>query len=194
MTRRYWKICQRLAGGVAVLALTVVVVLGGAYGIIQYDGNFHAVEPGLVFRSAQLDPDDLARRIKENGIRSILNLRGPKAGETWYDAEQSVATSMGVEHSDYGISANHPLTAKQMSEILQWIEHAPKPVLIHCQAGADRTGLVSALYLASRGASMERVREALSVRYGHFPVAYWENTRAMDESLDLFLSQSRLHP
>ena len=34
-----------------------------------------------------------------------------------------------------------------MEAILATLDHAPKPVLIHCKNGADRTGLVGALYL-----------------------------------------------
>ena len=44
------------------------------------------------------------------------------------------------------LSAYRDVSVEQMDEIIKLIEQAPKPILIHCESGADRTGLVSALY------------------------------------------------
>ncbi|WP_374513839.1 dual specificity protein phosphatase family protein [Niveibacterium sp.] len=172
--------------GVAV-ALTLLV-FGGGYLAIEYDGNFHPVETGVVYRSAQLDGDQLQAVIAQHGIRSVLNLRGPNPGQPWYDAEVAASRALGVTHLDYGISANSRLPLDRMQTILALIEQAPKPILIHCKAGADRTGLVSALYLATHGRSPTDAQAQLSVRYGHVPFGTWSSTRAMDESLVQFLS------
>jgi protein tyrosine/serine phosphatase len=60
---------------------------------------------------------------------------------------------------------------------------APKPILIHCQAGADRTGLVSVLYLQQiAGIDEETAEEQLSVRFGHIGIPYLSSTFAMDRS------------
>lgn len=188
------RIIKWLSAATVSVTLAAGLLLGGAYGIIEYDGNFHAVESGQVYRSAQLDGEDLKRRIHEKGIKSVLNLRGESPGSDWYDAEMATVRSQGVTHLNYRMSAGKPLSLEQMQEVLHLIEQAPKPILIHCNAGADRTGLISAIYLANQGASMERVREALSVRYGHLPILHWSMTIAMDQSLDLFLSQRGTKP
>lgn len=45
---------------------------------------------------------------------------------------------------------------------------APKPLLIHCESGADRSGLAAALYLAAiSGAGEEVAEEQLGLKYGH---------------------------
>jgi len=188
------KIIKWISATTASVALASGLLLGGAYGIIEYDGNFHAVESGQVYRSAQLDGADLKKRIQENGIKSVLNLRGESPGSDWYDAELAATRSQGITHLNYRMSAGKPLNLEQMQEVLRLIEQAPKPILIHCKAGADRTGLISAIYLANQGASMERVQEALSVRYGHLPILHWSMTIAMDQSLELFLSQRGMKP
>ena len=188
------KIIKWISAATASVALAAGLLLGGAYGIIEYDGNFHAVESGQVYRSAQLDGADLKKRIQENGIKSVLNLRGESPGSDWYDAELAATRSQGITHLNYRMSAGKPLNLEQMQEVLRLIEQAPKPILIHCKAGADRTGLISAIYLANQGASMERVQEALSVRYGHLPILHWSKTIAMDQSLELFLSQRGMKP
>lgn len=89
---------------------------------------------------------------------------------------------------DYAISARRPVTAAQMTEILAILQDAPKPVLVHCQSGSDRAGLVTALYLLSRGEDPATAEQALSLwRYGHFP--YLGNkTQAMDDSFHTFVS------
>jgi len=58
---------------------------------------------------------------------------------------------------------------------------APKPLLIHCKAGADRTGLASALYL---GALEHQTRETagwqLSILYGHIAIPWLSCAWPMD--------------
>ena len=183
------KILKRLflvAASLLALALSLLVV---AYTVIEHDGNFHEVEHGLIYRSAQLDAKDLTERTKQVGLKSILNLRGESSGDDWYESELAVSRSMGLTHLNYRMSASESLNLNQMQEILELIEKAPKPLLIHCKAGADRTGLVAAIYLSSKDASMEKVHEALSMRYGHLPIFHWSDTIAMDKSLSLFLSK-----
>lgn len=191
---QFKKIIKWISAATASVALAAGLLLGGAYGVIEYDGNFHAVESGQVYRSAQLDGEDLKKRLQENGIKSVLNLRGESPGSDWYDAELAATRSQGITHLNYRMSAGKPLNLEQMQQVLHLIEQAPKPILIHCKAGADRTGLISAIYLANQGASMERVQEALSVRYGHLPILHWSSTIAMDQSLELFLSQRGTKP
>jgi protein tyrosine/serine phosphatase len=66
-----------------------------------------------------------------------------------------------------------------MEKLVDIVQNAKKPILIHCKAGADRTGLVSALYLYSIGD--KNASRMLSLKYGHFPYLF-SPTKAMDES------------
>lgn len=169
----------------ALLALTLAGA-GGFYAAVGSGGNFHAVEPGAVYRSAQLSGPELEEAIGTYGIKSILNLRGAHPGRDWYDAELAASNARHVAHYDYGLDARRTVTPEQLAEILQIIRDAPKPILIHCKAGSDRTGLVSAIYLYTHGESAAEADGALSLRYGHFP---WlgSRTRAMDESFEAYV-------
>jgi hypothetical protein len=60
--------------GASVSAL--VILNAGWAGYLHLSGNFHAVEDGAVYRSGQLSGDELSSRIRENGILTIINLRG----------------------------------------------------------------------------------------------------------------------
>jgi protein tyrosine phosphatase (PTP) superfamily phosphohydrolase (DUF442 family) len=184
------RVAPRLMRWIKSGALAVGITAGscGAYwGVIQYQGNFHAVKDGEFYRSAQLTKDELDSAIQEHGIRSILNLRGGYPGQPWYDDEVAVSQAHGVAHYDYGLSAYRVVTAKQIGQILDIIRNAPKPLLVHCKSGADRAGLISALYRWADGdATAAQADGELSLVYGHFPY-FWSRSKAMDDSFWAFV-------
>jgi protein tyrosine/serine phosphatase len=175
---------------------TVAVGLGaaslGAYcGIIIYEGNFHAVAPGVFYRSAELSKQGFEDAARQYGIKSVLNLRGPHPGEKWYDDEIAAAREAGMAHYDYPISAKRFVTGHQIAEILDIVRRAPKPLLVHCMSGADRAGLVAALYAyAIAGESAEKADDQLSLAYGHFPYLT-SRSGAMDDSFWSFVRQHK---
>jgi protein tyrosine phosphatase (PTP) superfamily phosphohydrolase (DUF442 family) len=151
--------------------------------------NLHVVSPGLVYRSAQMNADALTAVIPEYGIKSILNLRGAGEGKDWYDAETNTARLLGVQHFDYALSASRELKDEEMDQILATIRSAPKPILIHCKSGSDRTGLIGALYLYSQeGQPPQSAGRQLAVFYGHVPQLSWSGTIAMDNSFWRYVS------
>ena len=174
---------------IGIVAVGLTAGSCGAYwGAIQYQGNFHTVEEGAFYRSAQLGKDELQAAIREHQIRSVLNLRGAHPGQAWYDEELAVSQSLGVAHYDYSLSAHRFVTGQQISELLGILRDAPKPLLVHCKSGADRTGLVSALYrLAEEGENAHQADRELSLVYGHFPYLT-SRSKAMDDSFWAFVS------
>lgn len=171
----------------AAIAVVTIFCIGagtiGAYcGLLQLRGNVHVVVENQLYRSAQLDKVTLEKLIREHGIKSILNLLGSSPDKAWYVDEIAVAKTLGVEHHDYGISASEVVSAGKLDDIVKILRHAPKPILIHCKNGADRSGLVAAVYLTEiKGVTPDEATGQLSLYYGHFP---WltSTTGAMDES------------
>ena len=108
--------------------------------------NFHEIEPGQAYRSAQPTGEQLAAVIETHGIRTVVNLRGENEGELWYDDEASVCQAMGVTLANHAISANSLPYAERMVDITDTLLTADYPILIHCESGADRTGAISAIY------------------------------------------------
>ncbi|KAA0682693.1 hypothetical protein DTW90_36745 [Neorhizobium sp. P12A] len=45
------------------------------------------------------------------------------------------------------MSASKMLSPERAGRIIALMAVAPKPILIHCQSGSDRTGLIAALYM-----------------------------------------------
>ena len=176
---------------VGVVAIGVIAGSVGSYwGLVQYNGNFHTVTEGTLYRSAQLSRRELQAAIRDHGIRSILNLRGAHPGQSWYDDEIAASKELDVAHYDYGLSARRVVTGKQIEEILEIVRAAPKPLLVHCKSGADRSGLVAALYrFADERRSADEADRQLSLVYGHFPYLI-SKTGAMDDSFWAFVREA----
>jgi protein tyrosine phosphatase (PTP) superfamily phosphohydrolase (DUF442 family) len=172
-----------VAAGLIVVSIFVLHLL--------WQSNFHVVSLGKVYRSGQMDVDNLRQIVQEHGIKTILNLRGPAEGTKglWYNAETNLSQELGVQHIDFSLLAGHELKDTEMEQILETMSHAPKPILIHCKSGSDRTGLVGALYLYSvEGKSADTAAGELSLFRGHVPYLFWRDTIAMDRSFWRFVS------
>lgn len=162
--------------------LACAAIIGAWVGTLRITGNINEVEPGLVYRSGQLWPSQLSHLIKEKRIRTVINLRGVNTGSQWYDDEVEVTRSSGVEHRSIPMSANREPSPEILAKLIETMKTAQHPILIHCEAGADRSGLASALYqyVLQKKTSEVSVGQ-LSLWYGHFP---WLTSRtgAMDRT------------
>lgn len=156
----------------------------GAYAAyLQVMGNFHTVIEGELYRSGQPSATQLASYVRTHGIKTVINLRGKDASAGWYENELSTARRLGVQHIDYRMSASRMLTPAKADELVAIMAAAPKPILVHCQAGSDRTGLVSALYsYRVAGRSEERAERQLSLFFGHVGIPIISSAYAMDAS------------
>jgi uncharacterized protein (TIGR01244 family) len=159
-------------------------VAGGFFAHQFITNNFHTVVAGELYRSAQPSPTDLARYKADFGVATILNLRGANPGKPWYDEEIAAARKLGVTVIDIPLSASRELSPNEVTGVIAAMKSAQKPLLIHCKSGADRSGLASALYLASIARVGEEQAEGqLSMRYGHVSVPYFP-AYAMDETFE----------
>jgi protein tyrosine/serine phosphatase len=164
------------------LLLTVIlfsIITLGIYDYIEEQGNFHAITPNEAYRSGQLDTDELEHYIKKYNIKSILNLRGPHPKTIWYAQDIQASEKFHINHYDVSLSASHAPTEQDIEKIIKIFREAPRPIMIHCQAGADRSGLVSAMWkIVVDGTSQSEAKKQLSIIYGHFPIG---STVAMDQ-------------
>jgi protein tyrosine/serine phosphatase len=171
-----------LRGGLGVGSVGVAA-LAGYLGYLSVTGNFHAVVANEVYRSAQVTPEDIAAYQSDVGIRSILNLRGAAPGEDWYDAEVAASAALGVTHVDFKMNASVQLTEAEAGQLITLMRDLPKPLLVHCRHGSDRTGLAMSLYLAAISGADEATAEGqLSLWFGHFAVPVLSDAWPMDES------------
>ena len=133
------------------------------------------VLPGEMYRSGQLGPEQLEKVIRDFEIQSIINLRGFKGDEDWYLQEKEIAEKSGVNLynlPDMGIGLqSYRLPAREeVEKIIKVIAEIPRPVLVHCKTGADRTGLFSAItILLEKNGNLEQAWEHNSLKYLAIP-------------------------
>jgi len=172
---------KRLKATTVIVCFLAVIVAARLW-YLEEQGNFHPITPGEAYRSAQLDQDELEYYIRKFEIRSIINLGGKDDDKPLYREEIATCRKLGVRHYDLGLSADKAPSSRQIQELLRLFDIGPRPVLIHCLGGADRSGLAAALWkVVIDGAPKAVAREHLSIRYGHLPFG---PTRVLDAFLE----------
>ncbi|MFC3853179.1 tyrosine-protein phosphatase [Salinispirillum marinum] len=145
--------------------LTVCHLLFIDLGLIRLFFNRPAeVVPG-VWRSNQPTPwriNSLAQR----GFKTVLNLRG-EGKSSAFRLEVEACQRTQVTLHNLKMSSRRPPTKDQLQALRQLFHEAPRPLLLHCKSGADRAGLVSALFLLWSGRPLDEAKQALSWRYLH---------------------------
>ncbi len=149
--------------------------------------NFHQV-CDEVYRANQPSPKHL-RSYKEKGIKAILNLRGFKQ-QSYALFEQDTCKKLGLELISLPLSSSSAPTTQKLLDLVNILETIPKPVVLHCKSGADRAGLVSALYLMIRqGLSVTEVKKQLSFKYLHLD---FTKTGILDYIFDVFSERLKI--
>jgi protein tyrosine/serine phosphatase len=160
------------------LALSLAVFIcpqafaGSAEPDFRLSKNFHEIEPGTYYRSAQLTKKEFASAINKYHIRTIVNLRGESPKEKWYRDEVAVTSENNVALFSIGMSAGKIPHKANVVKLLDIFKTAERPMLVHCQAGADRTGEASAIYqMLYMNKSKEEALKMLTPKYFHIPKA-----------------------
>ena len=130
-----------------------------------YWHNEHEIAPGM-WRCNQPSPGRI-RMAADRGIKTIINLRGPRADGGWR-LEAEACTKYGLTLMDF-TARSRAAPDKQMLHAAEALfTEMNLPAMMHCKSGADRAGLMAALYLLI--VEKRPAREAatqLAWKYGH---------------------------
>jgi protein tyrosine phosphatase (PTP) superfamily phosphohydrolase (DUF442 family) len=150
-----------------------------AIGLLAGCTGFREVVPG-VYRCPQPEEDQLTHYIAQHGLRTVVCLRGGSAAGPSHRA----AEAAGISLWRVPMSATRLPTPATLHGLWQVARSAPRPLLLHCRAGVDRTGLAAALLVLHDTGDLARARAQLALLpHGH--VAFGR-TSAMDEVLDRY--------
>ena len=142
-TRRGRVLLIVAVGGLIAAGVTVEWVSEGNYPA----HNFGVVRPGVMYRSGQPE-DEAAWRALENQshIRTVIDLREDMPQEKWAIVERDFCVRYGIRHVKLPIDTAGP-TPEQFKQFLD-IANDPScwPILVHCQLGKSRTGVMVAAY------------------------------------------------
>ncbi len=128
--------------------------------------NFHAVAPGVLYRSNHPTPGNLRRFVRENGIKTVINLRG-EAGNGSDALSREAAKKLGLEFVDLAVRSAAAPPRATVLELMRLYRTMQRPGLVHCKSGADRAGFAAAVFLLMKGAGAAQARAQMRLRYGH---------------------------
>jgi protein tyrosine phosphatase (PTP) superfamily phosphohydrolase (DUF442 family) len=130
-----------------------------------------------LFRCAQPDARDLGA-LQALGIRAVLDLRAHHTDAPAFAQNGLTLLAEPMQAGD--------VTVAQLGAALRQFRAAPKPVLVHCWQGSDRTGVFVAAYrLVFQGWTREAALDEF--RHGGFDFhAFWyPNLIRLLETLDV---------
>lgn len=107
--------------------------------------RFHAVVPGVLYRSAQPTNETSWRILRRYGITTIVMLRVPDESKVWMIEEREDTREHHIQLVVVPMLTSKP-QADHVAEALKAIRSAPRGCLVHCEHGRSRTGLVVAAY------------------------------------------------
>lgn len=127
--------------------------------------NLHEIRPG-VWRSNQPSPGRV-HDAADRGIKTIINLRGPRSDGGWR-LEKEACDARGLNLIDFTIRSRAVPDRATVLAARDVFARAEYPILMHCKSGADRAGIMAALYLLLvDGATAAEAGEQLSLKYLH---------------------------
>ncbi|PFH11819.1 tyrosine phosphatase family protein [Collimonas sp. PA-H2] len=105
---------------------------------VDTSANLYLVDKNF-YRSAALRPQDI-KTLNQLDIRTVVNLRS-------FHSDDGLLKNTGIKAVHVGINT-WEINDKNVIDALRAIRAGAKegPVLLHCWHGADRTGLVTAMY------------------------------------------------
>jgi len=156
--------------------------------------NFHWVIPGEAARAMQAWAGGLSPFLKRRGIRAIINLRGRNDDLSWWKNETAIAKSAGIAHLDAMLDSRKLPTRDMLVQLIAAFDAAPRPFMLKCSGGQDRTSFAAALYLIHRDGwdSMP----AAQAQFARFPYLHFPKTqqRWLKVFLDFAQAEARGQP
>ncbi|WP_299460868.1 dual specificity protein phosphatase family protein [uncultured Gimesia sp.] len=140
------------------LKILVVVCAIIAAGVLVWEGfledrlvakRWGVVEPGKIYRSGQVSSYLIEPMLRENKIEKVIALNGSDLNKPYLKTEVETARKLKIDHQVLYLIGDGTGDVEDYAEAVAEImrcEKAGKPVLVHCAAGAQRTGGVVAAY------------------------------------------------
>ncbi len=129
--------------------------------------------------------------LAKKGIRTIVNLRGARDCASFYLEEQA-CQKHGVKLVNFPVNSRQPPKLEILEQLEKLFAEIEYPALMHCKAGSDRVGIMSALYLLiAEKKPPEAAMKQLSLRFGHVRHA---KTGVLDKFLETYRDHIKKDP
>ena len=166
----------------------LLIAAGSVAWRMAFADNLCEVRPGVV-RSGQMAPDRMRQVLVQRQIRTVVNLRGCCTDCSWYVDESRCTHELGVAQEDVCLSAIRLPSPSEFRRLIEVLDRADYPILLHCRQGVDRTGLAAvAVKLLQPGVSLSAARRQLGLPFGYVP---FNGTEQMLTFFDLYVEWLR---
>lgn len=139
------------------------------------------VQEQTVYRCGPLSKQSLQDCLKNQHVKTVVNLRGFEPGQSWYQEQIDSCKGAGARHLDLSVHSAEP-EREEVIELLETFRSADKPILLIGGPTQREARFAAALYrLAVLGQSKQQARQELALwESRRLPVA---TLRAHDEFL-----------
>jgi len=128
-------------------------------------------------RGAQPAPEGFAQ-LHRLGVKTVLNLRT-------FHSDRTLCAAAGLDYVKVSVQAWETERAEILDVLEVLTDSSQQPVFLHCQHGADRTGIMTALYrmVVQGWAREEAIAEMTTGGYGFHSI--WTNLVSSLEEMDI---------
>lgn len=174
LRRAPWSVRRKRLTLVGLMAVIAVIAINHRQVTALRDRfipkRWGVVEEGKIFRSAQLSRYLVKETLERNHVQVVVDLTWDDPAELNHEAELRAIAELGIERELFPLKGDGTGDVHIYSAAVAAVARAVrenKPVLVHCFAGAHRTGGVVALYrLLVQGKSPDFVfREMQKYKY-----------------------------
>jgi protein tyrosine/serine phosphatase len=167
----------------------VVLALCTAFGLANskiylFYSNFHTVVEKQVYRSARPNPERIQHWFDRYGIATVIDM------ECGDQSDEPKMKELGIVELDIRWPSSRLPPTEKLRGLITAIETCRRPLLIHCRAGAERTGVASVIAAMAVGnKSYEAARQQLSSEYLHL----WHDPDRAEGVVDEYEDYCRTH-
>jgi len=140
------------------------------------------------YRSNQPFPWQILADKNKRDIKTIINLRGVRNCSSFF-LEKETCEKHNLQLINFPVTSRAAPKIETILAAKKLFNEIEYPVIMHCKSGADRAGLMSALYLIlHKNISVDEAKKQLSFKYLHLKHA---KTGILDAFFDSYLKENK---
>lgn len=171
---------KKVIQGLKSVGKFAAIVTGAHY---SFGYNRHNIDKNIM-RSRQPSEAFIQRLHENEGLASVLSLRG----ETGIKPYQDYTTANNIIVYPIPIRMKKAPSREALGQIVDVVSDPTNyPLLIHCQAGIDRSGFAATVYELTQGKTVSEAKKQMNIWHGHIRYC------PLDQIIDTYQAEGEAH-